>query len=144
MKVPLLIPAFLLFAVISADSQSLSLTPIEGFRVPTFNDDGFREWDLRGDEAEYIESTGQVNVTSVVLRVYSGDEADRLEYEIESEEAVYDKSEQSIHGEQGIEIDGEGFYVEGEQWRYDTREDRIEISGNVHVSFEHALGDLLK
>jgi len=139
----LLLPIFLL-ATLPVDSQQLSITPIEGFQVPSFNEDGYREWDLRGDNANYQADAGTVDIETVVLKVYSGDASNRLDYTVNSARASYDRESQLINGDGGIEIMGEGFEVTGERWTYASKTGRFEVREQVHVVFEHELGDLLK
>ena len=68
-------------------AQMVPDAPIEDFRLPMFDDDqGYRAWDLRGDQALYL-SADRIDVIGMRLRVFAGGPEERIRMTIVSPEA---------------------------------------------------------
>ena len=92
MKFPLLmnkhpILAFLLLGGTLLFAQTPN-APITNFKLPLFNDAGYRTGYLRGDQGIYINSS-EVRILGMVLNQYSGDERDIVTGTMESPEAMF-------------------------------------------------------
>ncbi|HEX9782917.1 MAG TPA: hypothetical protein VGA56_09355 [Opitutaceae bacterium] len=62
---------------VAASAQFVSKEPIINFRLPMFNEDGYKIWEVRGSEGRYLEEN-RIEITSLDLRILSGDEAGTL------------------------------------------------------------------
>ena len=54
-------------------AEMIPNAPVENFRLPMFNEEGYRAWDLRGAKGTYVDGT-HVDVVDMKMRVFSGDE----------------------------------------------------------------------
>lgn len=123
-------------------AQMVPDAPIENFRLPMFGDDGYRAWDLRGDQALYI-SADQVDVLGMLLRVYAGGAEERVRILIESAEAHVHISRNEAHGDKRITVSGDNYTAKGEEWSWLPDKDRILIRRNVQVTFREELEGFL-
>ncbi len=123
-------------------AQMVPDAPIENFRLPMFGDDGYRAWDLRGDQALYI-SADQVDVLGMLLRVYAGGAEERVRILIESAEAHVHISRNEAHGDKRITVSGDNYTAKGEEWSWLPDKDRILIRRNVRVTFREELEGFL-
>lgn len=116
--------------------------PVENFRLPRFNDEGFTEWVLQGGRGFY-DSEEKIRVRDMVLRLYSGDERMARELTLESPFATILLEENRAHSDESIRIEGRGFAISGVGWRWQGANKAIEIANRTEVSFRRAIaGDL--
>jgi hypothetical protein len=144
-----LLSSLLLAAALAAPAAAQVSTrvssdaPIVNFRLPTFTDDGFRAWLVRGSEARLI-SAREIDVSELTMTVFSGDAAERVTTMILSPAARLLPEQQVVHGPGALRVIDDEFEATGEQWRYDHREKRVSIGRNVRVAFRAQLKDLLQ
>lgn len=124
------------------EAQMTPDAPIENFRLPMFGDDGYRIWDLRGDEAIYV-SADRIDVHGMRLRVFSGGPEEHVDSLIESPEArvLIDRNE--ARGENGIRVTGDNHEATGKEWTWERDDNRILIKSNVRVTFDEELEGFL-
>ena len=84
----------------------LPTAPIVDFRLPVFNEQGFRVWELRGSEAIYDHAAQRAEIKGLRLRVFSGDDRELLENTVESPLAIVKVAERSITGPGMIHLVG--------------------------------------
>lgn len=137
----------LLAGALSAPAQiSSRLTtnaPIVNFRLPTFTPSGHRDWLIRGAEAR-LPTDQLINLRDLMLTIFSGDAADRVDTILLSPAATIHTDEQVATGEQSLRVIGENFEATGLQWRYDHRARHVTIHQQVRVSFTTELRNLLQ
>ncbi len=132
----------LLFGAANLPGQMIPDAPIENFRLPMFGDDGYRAWDLRGDQAIYV-NADQIDVLGMLLRVYTGGAQERVRILIESTEAHVYITKNEAHGDKNITVSGDNYTATGEEWSWLPDEDRIVIRQNVQVVFREELEGFL-
>lgn len=118
--------------------------PIKQFRLPVFDETGYKVCDFAGEEGKLISET-EVLVSGMVLRTWEPGDPPVLSMTIQSPTAVILPSEQKAVGKEFIAIrsaDG-NFSILGRQWFWEGRENRIVIEEDVRVSFNESLGGLL-
>lgn len=122
--------------------------PITNFKLPLFNDDGYRTGYLRGEQGIYLDaSTSELRILGMELSQYSGDENDAVIGSMESPEALfhYDKNgRSSASGPGSIKIENDTFVLTGEDWIWQEQNNRIVINKNVKVVIFDQIGSLIK
>lgn len=158
---PFLLVVLALAAVAGAANPPpiLPTAPIVDFRLPVFNEAGFRIWELRGSEAAYDHTAQRAEIRGLRLRVYSGDERELVENEVESPLAIAHVEERKVSGPGLIRLTGvergRDYEVRGEDWTYqETYADApdgsrrktksVVIRKNVVVTFPEDIGDILR
>jgi hypothetical protein len=112
--------------------------PIRNFRLPMFGDDGYKSWELRGFEGVYLRD-GAAEIIGMDLLVYRGGATLALDTRIRAPLAVIEFDAARAHGEATLQVDGEGFAIEGRDWLWEGREQRITVREDVAVSFFESL-----
>ena len=130
-------------AILIAGAQLMPDAPVSNFRLPMFGEDGFPEWDLRGEEARYVDEK-QVDLNGMKLSVYDDLQPGRVETVIVSPSAVFLIEENRLVGNDSIRVDGDNFQVLGDIWRWIGDEKSVEIDGNVKVTFFEELTGILQ
>lgn len=133
--------AFCLIA--SAAAQVLPNAPVVNFRLPMFNPEGFKTWELRGSEGRYVDEN-LVELSNINLRIYSGDEAGILQTEISSPKAIVEIGNRIIRGPETLRVVGNGYEMFGEDWIYEDSKKSIVVTRNVVVTFDSSVGNILK
>jgi len=123
-------------------AQMVPDAPIRNFRLPRFGDDGYKIWELSGDEGRYI-SADQSEILGLDLKVYSGDAQMLLRSRIRSPRALIHMDRSEAEGDSRIEVEGPAFTIEGANWHWNGREERIRIGADVRVTFNQKL-DILR
>ncbi|MGB0371368.1 MAG: hypothetical protein ACPGN3_08455 [Opitutales bacterium] len=131
------------FAAHSPLGQIESSAPIRDFRLPKFGENGRLEWDLSGDTGTYV-SKEQVDVTGVLLRVFSDDDAPKEIFQMRSKRASVFLEEERALGSGSVYGVSDEFVISGEQWQWDAQSDRLVIEEDVRVMFNLSLSNLLK
>ena len=125
------------------DSQKI---PITNFKLPLFNDDGYRTGYLKGEQGIYL-NTSEIRILGMELSQYSGDENDAVIGSMESPEALFrfDKNGRSAAlGPGSIKIENDTFLLTGEDWNWHEQNNRIVINKNVKVVIFDQIGSLIK
>lgn len=117
--------------------------PVENFRLPMFNDEGYRSWDLRGAKGIYVDGT-HVDVIDMKMRVFSGDENNEVLTEITSPTATVLLTENKAIGRNTILISNKDYSITGQNWTWEGSNDSFTIEGDVVVTFFEGIGDILK
>lgn len=114
--------------------------PVKNFSLPRFGEQGYKIWDLRGEEGRYINSE-RIDVTYMSLRIFSGDACVALETQIESPMAslfIQLNQARSFHR---LTVQGAHYKVEGKNWFWDGNKHKILVHEAVHVTFQQSLTD---
>ncbi len=144
-------------ALYSASSPILPTAPIIDFRLPVFNEQGFRIWELRGSEAIYLPEEQRAEIKGLHLRLFSGDDRELVQNEVESPLAIALINDRSVSGPGMIRMTGaergREFEVRGEDWTYQETLDgpdkkqktkTVVIRKNVVVTFSEDIGSILR
>lgn len=115
--------------------------PIQDFRFPMFNDEGFRVWEVRGVQGIFIDMENS-EIVGLELSVFSGDERDLLSHRILSPRAHINFVERRASGPGSLFVNGPGFQVEGENWTYQGENQRIVIGNRARMTFAESLNIL--
>jgi len=142
-----------------AQTPVMPTAPIVDFRLPVFNEQGFRIWELRGSEAIYDLKAQRAEITGLRLRVFSGDEREAVENTLESPLAIVQIAEGSRTASGpglirmvGLES-GREFEVRGEDWTFEettptpARPEKTKsmvIRRDVVVTFAQDIGNILR
>lgn len=123
-------------APVYAGETSMRIRPaaMQQFTLPMFGEDGYKIWDLQGDEGRYLGDDG-IQVKAMRLRTYAGGETLVLETLIESDEALIRPSDNRAQGKSPIRITSDTYVVTGEDWTWDGNEKIIRVANNVRVVF---------
>lgn len=152
---------FLLAAVAAllagASTPIIPTAPIIDFRLPVFNEEGFRLWEVRGSEAIFDPVQERAEIKSLRLTVYSGDDRGFVENVVESPYAVLLRKELSVSGPGLIRLigyeRGREFEVRGEDWTFQElpatatnpeKTKSVVIRKNVVVTFSQDIGNILR
>lgn len=138
--------AFLLIAYGTTQAQKMVPdAPVSNFKLPMFGEDGYKAWDLQGEEGLYI-SPQELEVEKMTLRVFAEGDPITPQTVIESPSAtIYpDKSEAS--GQQAIYITERGgaFAIFGRDWTWNGETDTITIRRDARVTFRESLGSIIE
>ena len=120
--------------------------PIVNFKLPLFNDAGYRTGYLRGEQGIY-QNEIEIRILGMELNQYSGDEKDEVIGLIESPEAlfIYDKTgRSSASGPGSIRIQNDMFELTGEDWNWQELNNQVAINRNVRIVIAAEIGDLIK
>ena len=140
-----------------ASAPIIPTAPIVDFRLPVFNEQGFRVWELRGSEAIYDPKAQRAEIKGLRLRVFSGDDRSLVENTVESPLAIVLINERSISGPGMIHLvgaeRGREFEVRGEDWTYQEtlpgpdnpqKVKSVVIRKDVVVTFSEDIGNILR
>ncbi len=117
--------------------------PVENFKLPLFNEQGFRAWYLRGEQGIYT-AEKEVRILGMELQQYSGNEADQVIALMTSPEANMRLNPLVASGPGSINIESELFKAEGEDWIWQGSEKRLIINKNVKVVINAEIGDIIR
>jgi len=120
--------------------------PVKKFRLPSFNEQGFRTSLLEGDEATMI-SPSQIDMREMHLTLFSGDENNRVETTLLAPLAtvrLLDQNQIAVEGPSSVRLVRSDLDVAGENWSYRHADKRLTIGKKVHVVIHAQLGDILK
>lgn len=116
--------------------------PVIKFKLPMFNKEGFKVWDMQGDKGTYL-SDEEVEVETMLLHIFSGDEETVVEATVESPQAMLLIKQDRAYGSEEIEVEGARYYLTGREWEWNGTHKRMTINKDVRVVFEQSLGTLL-
>ena len=140
-----------LFAILAIAGSALLLAqtpnaPITNFKLPLFNDEGYRTGYLRGNQGIYINSS-EIRILGMVLNQYSGDERDIVTGTMESPEALFrfDKNRKSTaSGPGAISLENNTFRLTGDDWIWQERNNQLVINKNVKIVIFDEIGNVIK
>jgi lipopolysaccharide export system protein LptC len=130
----------------AAEEHTTSFTvnsPVIDFRVPTFTQEGFRSWLLRGEKGLYVNDT-ELDVEGLNLIVFAGNASNQVEKVFLSPLAVALINEGRVRGPTTLRLITDDFEATGEDWLYDHRQKKVSIHRNVRVVFHAPLNDILR
>ncbi len=146
LRAPLPLCAACLLALVclpfGAGAQMTPDAPLKNFRLPMFGENGFKEWELRGVEGNYI-SPEQSEIIGLDLIVFSGDERSLEETRIRSPRARVFMKASRAEGDTSLFVSGLNFSLAGEDWTWDGNAHLITVRQNARVTFDEAI-DILK
>lgn len=128
--------AFGLFSVCQA--QIVPQQPVKNFHLPMFGENGYRTWELSGEEGRYL-SSEKIQVTQMKLRIFSGDAKSTLENRIESPQAMLFVNKNIAIGEGPIQILNDRYRVDGQRWYWDGKNKSVVVSQKASVVFYQGL-----
>ncbi|MBE2215265.1 MAG: hypothetical protein IAE82_15440, partial [Opitutaceae bacterium] len=139
--------------LIGASTPIIPTAPIVDFRLPVFNEQGYRFWEVRGSEALFDPKEERAEIKSLRLTVYSGDDRGLVENVVESPFAVLERKTLTVSGPGLIRLigyeRGREFEVRGEDWTYQEtpptatspeKTKSVVIRKNVVVTFAQDIG----
>ncbi|MBC2605053.1 hypothetical protein [Pelagicoccus albus] len=118
-------------------------TAIEGFRLPLFDDSGYRIWQLRGDLATYRSET-QIQIDGMKVSQFIGDDENREIAELTSPEAVFHFDTTTAYGPGELHVKTGAFEVTGYDWLWLGEQKQINFNRDVKVTLYEQIGDILK
>ncbi len=118
----------------SAFAQIVPQEPVKNFRLPMFGENGYRNWELCGDEGRYL-SAEKIEVTDMKLRIFSGDKSSQVEHNIESPKATLLVAKNIAIGEGPIRITSRSYMIEGKRWFWDGKTRSVVVSQKASVVF---------
>jgi len=124
-------------------AQMIPNAPVENFRLPMFNAEGYRTWELRGAKGIYRDGD-HVDLVAMEIQLFTGDASGEVQTEITSPDATVLIAENKAVGHNGILITNRDFKITGQNWTWHGNEDRVSIETNVEVTFFEGIGDILK
>lgn len=126
---------FILFGGGLLLGQMVPDAPIEHFRMPMFGTDGYKTWELRGLRGHVLGDGERALVEGLELVVFSGD-ADMLEENlIRSPKAMIYFEASRAEGDSSLFVVGPGYEIQGRDWTWEGREQKIVVRDAVRVSF---------
>ena len=124
-------------------AQIIPDAPVIDFKLPMFGENGYKIWDLQGDEGRYI-NAGRIDVINLKLRVYSGDESLALDTTIESPKAIMLVRRNRALSNASIRMLGSNYEIMGSDWICEGSNRTLKVKKNVRVNFQDRLTDILK
>lgn len=138
------IPALLLLlSTAFAFGQMRPGTPVHDFKLPLFNEEGYRTWYLRGEKGVYVSET-QIRIEGMTVSQYSGDEEDRRIAVLTSPEAIFHFDSTTAYGPGELRIKSDTFDVVGHDWIWIGEKKEITLNRDVNVVLFEGIGDILK
>jgi lipopolysaccharide export system protein LptC len=124
-------------------AQMIPNAPIENFRLPMFNQEGFKAWEIQGDQGLLVGETN-IELVKIRLQVFSGTAAKVIETEITSPRATMVINENRVYGTNSIRIENKNYLITGQNWQWNGDQKTVVIQENVIVTFFQDIGDLLQ
>ncbi len=120
--------------------------PITNFKLPLFNDEGYRTGYLRGDQGIYVNES-EIRIIGMELNQYSGDERDAVIGTMESPEALFrldQNKKRSAAGPGAIRLENDSFVLTGEDWIWQEKGNQLVINKNVKIVIFDEIGNVIK
>lgn len=118
-------------------------TAIEGFRIPLFDETGYRVWQLRGELATYQSET-QIKISGMHVSQFVGDEQNREVAKLTSPEAVFHFDTTTAYGPSELHVKTKAFEIIGYDWVWLGDKKQITFNDTVKVTLFEQVGDILK
>ncbi len=130
-------------ATIAAYGQLRPDTAIEGFRIPLFDETGYRTWQLRGDLATYKSET-QIQINGMHVSQFVADDENREIAKLTSPEAVFHFDTTTAYGPGELHVETKAFEITGYDWIWLGDKKQITFNDTVKVTLYGQIGDILK
>lgn len=124
----------LLLLPLALNAQMVPQQPVKNFQLPMFGENGYRTWELSGDEGKYL-SADKIEVKQMRMKVFSGDAASVIENRIESPLATLFVSKNIAIGQGPIRISASNYRIDGERWFWDGKTRSVVVSQKASVIF---------
>jgi hypothetical protein len=115
--------------------------PIRHFSLPMFGENGYKSWELRGLQGEFLNKE-QALIEGLEVVVFSGDGEVREENRIRSPKALIYLSESRAESDSSLFVVGPGYEITGRSWSWDGKKRKIVVREAVRVSFAGTLNIL--
>ena len=135
----------LIFLGVLGFAQTLD-EPITNFKLPLFNDDGYRTGYLRGEQAIILNEV-EIRILGMELNQYTGDERDAVIGLMESPEALFrmdQNKKRSAAGPGSIKLENDSFVLTGDDWIWQENGNQLVINKNVKIVIFSAIGNVIK
>lgn len=133
-------------AATCAADPSVTNAPVKKFRLPQFNEQGYRTGLLEGDEARLVSQT-RIDIKEMHFTVFSGDESNTVDTTLLAPTAtilIPDPQHIVVEGKDAVRVVRSDLDASGVDWTYLHAEKKVSMRKNVHVVFRSELTDLLK
>ncbi|MDX2108880.1 MAG: LPS export ABC transporter periplasmic protein LptC [Verrucomicrobiota bacterium] len=117
--------------------------PVKNFRLPYFNADGFREWDMQGETGQILPNDA-VAITSMRVRIFNPKDGKTLQTTITSPQATVHPKSTQAQGKSAIRVEGQNFILTGKDWNWDGKAQKIRVRDDAKVTFNETLDLLLR
>lgn len=137
---------FALTAAAAAGADDITNAPVKKFRLPQFNQEGFRTGLLEGDEARIISQT-QIDITEMHFTVFSGNDTNAVDTTLLAPTAtirIPDPQHVVVEGKGAVRVIRPDLDASGADWTYWHAEKKVSMRKNVHVVIRSEMSDLLK
>lgn len=126
--------AICLLMPLMLQAQLVPQEPVKNFQLPMFGENGYRTWELSGDEGRYI-SADKIEVSQMKMKVFSGDASSTIENRIESPLAMLFVSKNIAIGQGPIRITATTYRIDGQRWFWDGKTRSVVVSQKASVIF---------
>lgn len=118
--------------------------PVRNFRLPVFDDDGHRQWDLQGAQALYVDRN-EIRVEDMTLRTYGKDDPLNPRMLIQSPFAQILPVDNVARGPGYLYITeaNNNYFIIGRDWIWDGRGQKVSIKSDVRVTFREKLNAIM-
>ncbi len=130
-------------ATLAAYGQLRPDSAVENFRVPLFDQNGYRVWQLRGDLATYQSET-QINIKGMHVSQFIGDDENREIAKLTSPEAIFHFENITAYGPGELHVETKAFEITGYDWIWLGEKKQITFNDTVKVTLYEQIGDILK
>lgn len=138
-----LLLATCLLASVSSFAQVKLDAPVENFKAPIFNEEGYRTWHIKAEQAIY-QNDNEVKVLGLSARQFSGDEKGEVVSTLDTKEALYYINNSLASGAGTMNVKSEEFELTGKAWIWQANENRITFHKNAKIKVFSQIGDILK
>lgn len=126
-----------------AQSEIRLEEPVENFRVPKFNEEGYREWHLKAAQGTYI-NNNEVLINDMFIRQFAGDGSSEAIATLETAQATYYIDSSMIAGPGEILAQSEQFKLTGLDWVWQAKENRLTINKKAKVILFSEIGSIIE
>lgn len=118
--------------------------PVRNFRLPVFDEQGHRQWDLQGAQAEYI-NRNEIRVDDMTLRTYAKSDPLNPRMLIQSPSAQIHPVDSIAAGPGYLYITeaNNNYFIIGRNWVWDGRGQKVSIKSDVRVTFREKMDNML-
>jgi len=138
--------SFLLLALLLPPTLAFAAAvtaPAKNWILPLFTKEGYRSMTARGSEARAL-ANDRFHVTDLNLTLFNGDISSTVDTIILSPDATFLPDEQRAFGAQHVRFIRDEVEAAGREWTYDHRQKKISLNGDVRITFQAELSDILQ
>ena len=129
-------------AIPAAPPPAAEIAAVNQSTLQTFTKEGFRSLLLRASSMHGTRE--QVDMTDMILSVFSGDATERIETILLAPTARFFPDQNLARGEKSVRLIRDEMEITGEDWTYDHARQKVTIDKNVRVVFHAELSDILQ